>query len=79
MNVRTYRSSRKACSLSSDWCRLLNILEALCSTGRPDHRLSRAVCQLDVCAGTGQDSLLGHWLTTEVCVHFWDSQKDVIL
>ena len=56
----THGGGRDACGLSGDGRRLLDVLEALCSAGRPDNRLSFAVRQLDVCAETGRDSLLGH-------------------
>lgn len=49
-----YRGSRHARCLSSDGSGLLDVLEALSATGRPDQGQSRAVRYLDVCAGAGE-------------------------
>lgn len=48
---RNYRSSGDASRLSSNGGGFLDVPEAFCSTGRPDHRGALAVCHLDVRAG----------------------------
>lgn len=48
---RNYRSSGDAGRLSSNGGGFLDVPEAFCSTGRPDHRGALTVCHLDVRAG----------------------------
>lgn len=53
---RNYRSSWDASHLSSNGGGFLDVLEAFCSTGRPDHRGALTVCHMDVRAGEWRDN-----------------------